>query len=51
MGGLPDGIRRFGSSVDFDLDIRGGGGSDDDWSLLMDAYAVLGGTGRSCGPW
>jgi hypothetical protein len=36
LSGLPDGIRRYGSSADLDLDVRGEGGSDDDWELLKD---------------
>jgi hypothetical protein len=37
---LPDGTRRYGSSADFDLEVRGGGDSEQDWSLLMDDYVV-----------
>jgi hypothetical protein len=36
LSGLPDGIRRYGSSSDISLDVRGGGESDDDWELLVD---------------
>lgn len=36
LSGLPSGIRRYGSSADLDLDVRGGGDSDDDWRLLKD---------------
>jgi len=36
LSGLPDGIRRYGSSSDIDLDVRGGGDSDGDWRLLTD---------------
>jgi len=36
LTGLPDGIRRYGSSADLDLDVRGTGDSDDDWELLKD---------------
>jgi len=40
MTGLPDGIRRYGSSADIELDVRGGGDSDGDWTLLMDDYEI-----------
>jgi hypothetical protein len=40
MTGLPDGIRRYGSSADISLDVRGGGDSDGDWRLLMDDYEI-----------
>jgi hypothetical protein len=36
LSGLPSGIRRYGSSADLDLDVRGGGDSDGDWRLLKD---------------
>jgi hypothetical protein len=39
--GFPDGIRRYGSSRDIDLDVRGGGGdSVEEWRLLMDDHEV-----------
>lgn len=39
--GFPDGIRRYGSSRDIDLDVRGGGGdSSEEWRLLMDDHEV-----------
>ena len=42
LSGLPDGIRRYGSSQDISLDVRGD--SDDsgpsEWSLVMDDYGV-----------
>ena len=38
---LPDGARRYGSSADIDLAVRGSHGEpEDDWSLLMDDYEV-----------
>lgn len=40
LSGLPDGIRRYGSSQDIDLDVRGGGDSDSSWRLLMDDYEL-----------
>lgn len=36
LSGLPSGIRRYGSSADLDLDVRGGGDSEDDWQLLVE---------------
>lgn len=42
MSGLPDGTRRYGSSQDIDLDVRGGGDSDDEWELLKEDE-ILGG--------
>ena len=38
MTGLPDGIRRYGSSADLDLDVRQGGDSDENWRLRIDDY-------------
>jgi hypothetical protein len=38
--GLPDGIRRYGSSQDISLSVRGGDDSEGDWRLLMDDYAT-----------
>jgi hypothetical protein len=37
LSGFPDGIRRYGSSADIDLDVRQSEGSSDDseWSLLV----------------
>jgi len=44
LSGLPDGIRRYGSSSDLELDVRGDGGeSEDDWRLLMDDYQIYDG--------
>jgi hypothetical protein len=40
LSGLPDGIRRYGTSSDIELDVRGGDDSERDFSLLMDDYKV-----------
>lgn len=41
LSGLPKGIRRYGSSQDIDLDVRGGSGeSEKDWTLLMDDFEI-----------
>lgn len=42
LTGMPDGIRRYGSSSDIDLDVRGTGESADDrqWNLVMDDYQL-----------
>jgi len=40
LSGLPDGIQRYNSSEDISLDVRGGGDSDEDWSLVMDDYLI-----------
>lgn len=42
LSGLPDGIRRYGSSQDLTLDVRGDGASDKtmSWELVMDDYQV-----------
>jgi hypothetical protein len=40
LASLPDGLQRYGSSSDISLDVRGGGGDDRDWTLLMDDYAI-----------
>jgi hypothetical protein len=38
---LPDGARRYGSSQDISLDVRGGGDDpDEDWRLMMDDHEV-----------
>jgi hypothetical protein len=43
LSGLPSGIRRYGSSQDIDLDVRGG--SDDEsaenWALVMDDFEIV----------
>lgn len=43
FSGLPDGSRRYGSSQDISLDVRGGGGDDDprEWDLMMDDYTIV----------
>jgi hypothetical protein len=41
LSGLPDGIRRYGSSQDLDLDVRGGGSNETtSWELVMDDYQI-----------
>lgn len=42
LTGMPDGIRRYGSSADIDLDVRGSGESADErrWELVMDDYEL-----------
>jgi hypothetical protein len=42
LANLPKGLRRYGSSQDIDLDVRGAGGDDDDrdWDLMMDDLLV-----------
>ncbi len=40
MTGLPDGIRRYGSSADLDLAVRDSDSSEDEWELVMDDYVV-----------
>jgi hypothetical protein len=40
MADLPKGIRRYGSSADVDLDVRGGGGDDREWRLMMRDHDV-----------
>jgi hypothetical protein len=41
LSGLPDGIQRYNSSADLDLDVRGGGGeSEEDWRLKMDDHII-----------
>lgn len=40
LSDLPKGIRRYGSSADIDLDVRGSDDSDGDWDLLMDDHEV-----------
>jgi len=42
LTGMPDGTRRYGSSQDIDLDVRGTGESDDPrrWDLVMDDYQL-----------
>lgn len=43
LSGLPSGSRRYSSSQDISLDVRGDGEDSDDgknWSLVMDDYAI-----------
>jgi hypothetical protein len=41
MASLPKGIRRYGSSADIDLDVRGGGDGDSrDWKLMMADHVI-----------
>jgi hypothetical protein len=40
MANLPKGARRYGSSADIDLAVRGGGGDEREWDLMMDDYVV-----------
>jgi hypothetical protein len=40
LSGLPDGIRRYGSSADIDLEVRGGGGSERDFALKLEDYEI-----------
>ena len=40
MASLPKGIRRYGSSQDISLAVRGGGGDSRDWRLMMDDYYI-----------
>ena len=46
MASLPKGIRRYGSSADIDLDVRGGGGDSRDWVLMMDDHLITGPDGE-----
>lgn len=40
LSGLPEGIRRYGSSADLDLDVRGSESSERSFSLKMDDYQI-----------
>jgi hypothetical protein len=40
MADLPKGARRYGSSADIDLSVRGGGGDSRQWDLMMDDYVI-----------
>lgn len=40
MADLPTGIRRYGSSADIDLRVRGGGGDSRDWEFVMDDLVI-----------
>ena len=37
---LAKGLRRYGSSADIELDVRGGDGDDRDWRLMMDDQTI-----------
>ena len=40
MANLPKGARRYGSSADIDLEVRGGDGDSREWDLMMDDYVI-----------
>jgi hypothetical protein len=40
MAEIPKGARRYGSSQDIDLGVRGGDGDSRDWDLMMDDYLI-----------
>jgi hypothetical protein len=40
MANLPKGARRYGSSADIDLAVRGGDGDGRNWDLMMDDYVI-----------
>ena len=40
LANLPKGLRRYGSSQDIDLDVRGGDGDDREWRLMMDDHQI-----------
>ena len=46
MADLPKGARRYGSSADIDLKVRGGGGDSREWALMMDDYMITTGEGE-----
>ena len=46
MASLPKGIRRYGSSADIDLNVRGGGGDSRDWKLMIDDHRIEGPDGE-----
>jgi hypothetical protein len=41
MADLPKGARRYGSSADIDLSVRGGGGDSREWTLMMDDWLII----------
>ena len=47
LASLPDGLRRYGSSSDIDLDVRGSGDDSRDWRLMMDDYETITRDGES----
>ena len=40
LANLPDGLRRYGSSQDIRLGVRGGDGDSREWRLMMDDYQI-----------
>lgn len=40
LSGFPDGVQRYGTSEDIDLNVRGRDGGERDFSLVMDDYAI-----------
>jgi hypothetical protein len=40
MATLPKGARRYGSSADIDLAVRGGGGDSRQWDLMMNDMVI-----------
>lgn len=47
LSGLPDGIRRYGSSQDITLNVRGDKGETErDWSLMMDDHVITDSAGE-----
>jgi hypothetical protein len=40
MAELPKGVRRYGSSADLDLEVRGSGDDPREWTLLMDDHEL-----------
>jgi len=41
MANLPKGARRYGSSEDIELAVRGGSGDSRDWDLMMDDWTIV----------
>jgi hypothetical protein len=46
MATLPKGARRYGSSADIDLAVRGGGGDSRQWDLMMDDMVITAADGE-----
>lgn len=40
LASLPKGLRRYGSSADVDLEVRGAGGDDREWRLMMNDHEI-----------
>lgn len=40
LANLPKGLQRYGSSSDISLSVRGGGGENAHWRLMMDDYVI-----------